>query len=277
MEGRIIRLPEKKLYLAPISDIQFGQPGCDVNKLAAHVQYGVRHHWRFVGAGDYIDFASPSNRTRLRQAALYDSSQELIENAVQDITDRLYDEALRPSNGRWLGLVQGHHYEHVDYARTCDQYLAGRLGCDFLGDAAMLFIYLADAPLPIRVFVHHGAGSAQTTGGSIPRLERMVLGHDADIYIVGHNHRKFGIPEDRLCWIHDAEDDTLKLRHQTIVIGFTGGWLKGWEQGSNFEGRPQGGYIEKHMLRPIPTGGLLITAEVVREDWGWRRDIFVSA
>lgn len=278
MEAIEVHLPESELKLAPVGDIQYGEvEGCDVDKLSAHIEFGVGHGWRFLGMGDYTDFASPGNRARLQAAGLYDDSNRLISAAALRWTDQLFDLALAPSEGQWLGLLEGHHFLNIPEIGTTDTHLAQRLGAPFLGTSAFLHVYLADFPLPVRIWCHHGyGGSVQATAGKVPHMERVMMDNEADIYLEGHIHRKFGIPLDGLKAVRYKRK--MRIVATTKILGFTGSFLRGWQQGNVSEaGFPRGSYAEQRVLRVIPTGGLLITARPVKEEWGWRLDMFVSA
>ena len=290
MEAIKIHLPEKKLKLAPIGDIQYGAQGCDVDKLKTHINYGVKRGWRFLGMGDYIDFMSPSNRARLVQADVYDSSMSLIDEAAMRVTDELYNKSLKRSTNRWLGLLEGHHFKEFGDGSSTDHYLTQLLKSSFLGSSALVHVYLGDCPEPVRIWATHGSGASVSTAGKMVHMERAGFDFNADIYLEGHIHRKFGIPLDCLEAVDaptiktvkneiradDAEN--IRIVAKTKMLAFTGSFLRGWVQGSESGGGyARGSYAEQKVMRTIPTGGLLITVEMVQEDWGWRPDIFVSA
>lgn len=277
MEAIIVRVPESELKLAPIGDIQFGAQGCDVGKLRRHMEFGVEHGWRNIGMGDYIDFASPGNRARLFSAQLFDDSKRSIDVMAAGIINDLYNTALRGSEGQWLGLLEGHHFHEYANGSTTDHALTNMLKTPFLGSSAFVHVYLADFPIPVRIWATHGHGGAiQTTAGKFPHMERVGFDFDADIYLEGHIHRKYGIPLDCLKAVPNS--GRLDIVATTKVLGFTGSFLRGWYQGGRSPaGFPRGSYAEQRVLRTIPTGGLLITAKPVKEDWGWRLDMFVSS
>src|SRR5262245_13070657 len=77
----------------------------------------------YIGMGDYIDFASPGNRARLRQAGLHDTALDVIESKALDLTYEVYETFLRNTKGRWLGLVEGHHFSQLTTGDTTDMRL----------------------------------------------------------------------------------------------------------------------------------------------------------
>lgn len=292
MEAIKIHLPEKKLKLAPIGDIQYGAQGCDLDKLKKHIVYGMKHGWRFLGMGDYIDVFSPSNRQAMMRASadMYESPKEMIDNAAMEMVDDLFNKSLKTSVGNWLGLLEGHHFAEFGDGSSTDHYLAQLLRSSFLGSSTLIHVYLADCPVPLRIWATHGSGASVSTAGKMVHMERVGFDFNADIYAEGHIHRKFGIPLDCLEAVdapakkavknairgEGAED--IRVVAKTKLLAFTGSFLRGWTQGSeSVAGYARGSYAEQKVMRTIPTGGLLITAEMIEEDWGWRPDIFVSA
>jgi hypothetical protein len=64
----------------------------------------------FIGMGDYIDFMSPSNRARFQNAGLYDTTVKSVDDKARSLVEDLWLKALKPSKGRWLGLLEGNQY-----------------------------------------------------------------------------------------------------------------------------------------------------------------------
>lgn len=252
------RLPWAAVKLMPIGDIQYSGAGgpCDLDKLERHLKWGLASGCYFVGMGDYVDFASPSNRRRLKEAGLYDTSADVIDRAAARLTDELL-EVLAPTAGRWLGLLEGHHYyEHLD-GTTTDTRLAKALRAPFLGTCSMIRLQFIEERHAARcvVWAHHGAGSGVSIGAPLTSLERIAASFDADLYLMGHQHKLVAAPKDML---YMAERST-QLRHRTKMLVGTGSWLKGYLAGSTVGGRAGGTYVERAMLAPVALGGGLIT------------------
>lgn len=255
--------------IAPIGDFQYGSTLCDVEKLERHVAYGKEHDWKWVGMGDYLDHFSPSNRRALVSArgALYDSARELLDEAVYD---RLHGiaQVLEPTRNHWLGMVAGDHTWDFEDGQNADAVLAGMLGAPFSDGALMIHVKQAGVPLPLRIFAVHGAGSSVSMTGKTLHLERLMRAFDADIYLMGHSHLKYGVPVDKHETIVKGKKKFLVTR--TKIIGITGSFMNGYEAGKK-------SYVEEKALAPVPTGGLLIEARPVLEEYGWRWDMFVTA
>jgi hypothetical protein len=134
-------MPNETVTLMPIGDAQVGVEAADLKRLKAHMEWGFHtKHAMFLGMGDYVDMASPSNRRTLKGAGLYDTVTEALNNkACNDIYDFLGVSMF--TKGSWLGLLQGHHYmENVEDNKTSDMCLAEALDAPFLGDSALVRI-----------------------------------------------------------------------------------------------------------------------------------------
>lgn len=272
-------VPPMKTVVMPIGDMHYGAAGCAVDRLQKYVEWGVGHGVWWLGMGDYLDIASPSNRYKLRNADFYDSTAAMIENAALRMTKEL-SAILAPTKGRWLGMLQGHHYaefENLDegYILSSDQILCQDLGAPFLGSCAMIDLRFGK-PVDERctIWCHHGAGSGLTLAAPLNRLERLVTYFDADIYLVGHQHKLVAAPLDRLYTYWRSGEGV--VQHRTKLLACTGGFLRGYEVGNRRRGRPQGDYTEKGMYHPTALGGILLTIQPRRTDGFFHPDIRVE-
>src|SRR3990170_916140 len=274
------RLPWEELRLMPIGDIQFdGLPNsaCDIDRLQRHLTWGVRNDVVFFGMGDYTDFASPSNRAHLKSAGLYDTTQRIIEQAADTGLERL-KEILEPTRGRWLGLLEGHHFFEFEDGTTTDMQLAKFLGAPFLGTCAMLRLTFGRQAkgkgINCVIWAHHGVGSGVTVAAPLNKLERVAAHFDADIYLMAHHHKAVSAMLDRL-YVTSKGKPALIDRTKALVA--TGSFLRGYMQGSQAgPGRPRGGYVEQRMLMPVALGGPLLTITPRHHEFYEDLDIKVS-
>ena len=238
------------------------QGASDIDRLAKHIKWALEQNAIFVGMGDFSDFLSPSNKLRLRQAGLYDTAEEVIDNAAITIEKELM-EVLRPTIGRWMGFIEGHHtYTSLD-GTTTGQRFARFLQAPYLGDSAILRITFREAApshesVSLKMFVHHGHGGATTYGGILNRLERFAARFpDVQLIMTGHHHQVIVQPMDSLDVTSKGEP---YLFHKTRMLVCTGSFMKGWMQGHKIGGRPQGLYPEQKMMPPTALGAPLIIA-----------------
>jgi len=266
-------MPTKRgetLLLMPVGDIQWAgeHKVTALDRLKRHIEWGVEHGAWFLGMGDYIDFASPSNRQRLRAAALYDTADEVIEDTSFTLMQELYEKALKPSTGRWLGLLEGHHFYTSRAWVTTDQRLAELLKTAFLGTSAFVRLRFLkglrasgrSTEAAITVWCHHGAGGGQRAGSPLNRLDQLLVHWDADIYVMGHQSKKVGAPLDRIepLWPRRSGSQPGRLIHRTKIIACTGSFMLGYKEGHRDGKTPRGSYVEQKMLAPVELGGVLI-------------------
>ena len=265
----------EEMLLAPIGDVQLGAPGCDFDRLVKHVNWMHKRGAYFLGMGEMVDLESLGNRKALRSITLYDS----VENAIEDAAARYVEQfinATKHTAGKWLGLLRGHH-EHVFLdGSTTESRICKALKAPFLGDCVMLklkFNRVANTSTSCIIWAHHGTGGGVTMAAPLNKLERVTIHFDADIYLMAHQHKKVAAPIDQLCLTARGKP---RLVHRTKIIACTGGFLKGYEQGTRRGLHPEGSYIEKHMLSPVALGGILLKIRPVHTNSGDRLDLNVE-
>ncbi len=175
----------KTFVLSPIGDIQWSGHNGPTAKdtLKRHIDRALSMDAYFVGMGDYTDFLSPSNRQKLKSAGLYETAEAVLEEKAVELMNEVFEEFLKPTVGRWLGLVEGHHlYQGPGW--TTDEKLAGLLKTQFLGTSAYIKIPVAD----LVIYVHHGVGAGSLPGVGLNKLYH-IQGtlQGADVYLMGHN------------------------------------------------------------------------------------------
>ncbi len=273
METFNVRLPWEPQIIMPINDIQYDGPGggADLKRLAAHLAWGMERNALFIGLGDFIDFNSTGDRVKLQSAELHDTATSFIDYATSEILEKQIMDVLRPTVGRWIGIVQGHHYfHHPEDNKTTDQHFADWLGCPFLGDSALGRVSFRDehsGVSAITVYVHHGAGGSGTNpAAAINKLKEQKVGYPgARLFMQGH------VPQ-LAAALTAGLDITPKgpphIIHEDTHYVVCGGWSRSFQQGSSFGGRKQGGFAEKKQYRPGVLGGPIIELTPERSSAG---------
>lgn len=268
MEGAYYTFEKKSVLIVPLGDIQWAGKSDTVaiTSLQKFVLEALARETDemevvFLGYGDYIDYKSPSNRAKYKAANLHDTAQEVDEDTAVRLSQELLNLVLRPTVGKWLGLVSGHHYSDLLSGGTSDTWLCERLKARHLGDCAN--IRLAFRPSKgsgsstVDIWVHHGAGAGQTEWAPLQRLQKMMAKDDADIFIQGHLHKECTAKTAKTYPTYDHKGE-FKQRHRIVRLVGCGGWLKGYVEGRKAAGRAQGTYVEKAMLSPVSFGAPLI-------------------
>lgn len=255
-------LPWQPTLIMPVGDIQYDGPrgAADLPRLKKFLDYGMERGAWFIGMGDFVDFLSPSNRSRLKMAGLYDTAEQVIDDAATTLEDEIL-EVLKPTKGRWIGLLQGHHYYvHLD-GTTSDTRFARALNTAFLGDCALIRLTFRGDDKQSTVFkmwVHHGHGGSGVlpTAGLNKLYHQKVRYPDVRLFLMGHVPQLGHVKTDGL---DVTNKGTPQLRHVDTCYAMTGGFSRSYQQGSHFAGRAQGGYAEKRMMPPAVLGGGVIT------------------
>ena len=260
--------------LMPVGDIQLGAQGCDEDRFKRHMEWGMKHNAYFLGMGDYVDVASPSNRHIIRTAKLYDSVQDVLTEGAARAAERFL--ALTAgSEGRWLGLLQGHHYYEFPDGTTSDTVIAAHLKAPFLGDCAFVRLHFRRGAgvTTATIWCHHGEGYGRGAGAPLTKLQTIMPFFDADIYLMGHMHKVVGAPLDQL---YMTRSDPPHLRYRTKIVAGTGSFLRGHMEGSSNGRRATGSYVEKGMLPPVSLGGVVITIKPVHTNAEDHLDMRIS-
>jgi hypothetical protein len=245
-----------EVILAPLGDIQWAgrKEHIAYSQLQEHIAEALERKAWFIGMGDYVDFASPSNRQRLKAAALYDTAEQVIDDKARALVDELYADLLKPTAGRWLGLLEGHHWTHLLTGDTTDQYLATKLRAPFLGTTAYLGLVFRTTwgARTVTVWAHHGAGGGQKVHAPVLKLENLATSWDADIMLVAHMTKRATGVLQRCYPVWTGQSPV--IRHREIHLVGCGGWLKGYAERARQGQVPRGGYVEQKMLTPVALG-----------------------
>lgn len=261
------RMKWDRQLIIPIGDIQLqaNRDAVDLDRLRADIEFGVKHGAWFIGMGDYIDQESPSNRKALVSAGFYDSIRDALDLQAEQLEDEL-KAILKPTIGRWLGLLEGHHYHVHQDGTTTDVRLAQYLKAPFMGTSAYVSLEFdpegengkrsSVGKQRINIWCHHGRAGGKLIASPINQLEHVVKGFDADIYLVGHHHKASAA---RISRIYPSFGKRVgMLRHQTSYLVACGAYLRGWVPGHQADGRAGGLYAERGMMNPLALGGVRI-------------------
>ncbi len=253
--------PAQEMILMPVGDWHAYSEGWPEQRFRDHIQWGVDRGAWFLGMGEAVDFTSTSQRQIMRN--LRDSQRRAIDEMHAEKVEKL-GAMVAGSKGRWLGMLEGHHFWEYSDGTTTDQHLCRLLGCPFLGTSTLYNIRLVRPGegngCTVAVYAHHGyGGGGRRIGTQLHRIEDALGYVEADIYLMAHLHSKANAPLDRLYRTPGGH-----LYHRTKIIARTGGFLRG------YMGKPpqpldrpaslsRGTYVEQHGLSPSALGGLVIS------------------
>lgn len=271
---RIDLKPGQPLYFIPLGDIHWDSAESDHDRLQRLIEWIERKKRggaivRWLGMGDYLDFGSPSERHKITAADLHDTTNVSVDKmhlaSLQEFVS-----VMRPIGRDGLGLLTGHH--HYIFAtqrgagawkgKSSDEWLATRLGTDYLGSGIALFRMQLPHDLHLDVLALHGGGSAQTPGGRVMKRIRFgEIAPTAHIVVSGHDNAKLVYPRSGL----DYEHGSIKR----YVVG-SGSFQRAYIEG------PEAGYAERAGLVPADLGVSIFTIQIEQRRGVWRTDYHCS-
>lgn len=232
-----------------------------------------------------VDRESPSNRAALSSIGFYDSVEDALDLvAERDLAD--LQEILEPTKGRWLGLLEGHHFHDFNDGTTSDTRLAQFLGAPFLGTSAYVGMHFISSPADaldrsgkktgrkthnhsarIALWCHHGRGGGQLLSTPLNKLEHVVKAFDADMYLMGHHHKVLTgwMPHISPQW---GTKGLRGIKNRDRLLATTGSFLRGYMVGNKRGGRARGSYVEQGMMTPVTLGSLVIKLRPVYQEHG---------
>jgi hypothetical protein len=274
----------KEIQLIPLGDIHYG---CSTHAAEEFDEFcawaATQRDTYYLGMGDYFDMLSGSERAVFASSSLHDTTRWTIEEWWEDLVHEFI--AKTPfMHGRVIGLMEGNHFANMSCGFTTTQLMVQEynkhlrdtpgIRCEYLGVNSMIRIQLkygGTHRCSVDVFAHHGRGAARTSGGSINTVEQMAAVADANIYLMGHDHKKMSIPDCKLRPVVDAKNRTLMIKDRPILYVRTGSFLKGYEP-------DRANYIVSRGYRPLQLGVVRIHIKLRRNSMdGWEPELEATA
>jgi hypothetical protein len=214
--------------------------------------------------GDYDDLASYSERKALLHACLHESTQMSLDELYVSRTNNLLKEISFMKN-KIVGMVEGNHHGILQSGMTTTQMMCDKLQCKYLGVSSFIRLVFVHGSKTycIDIWCHHGRGASRMVGGSLNTVEQMAGIADADIYLMGHDHRKSVALKTRL----ELADD--KLRQKKVLLARTGSFLRGYVP-------DQPSYVAKGQMTPCDLGVIKIELTPRRNKKNGEDDYYVD-
>lgn len=259
-----ISLPKNKsLFLIGFGDVHFNCDEADQKHFEETLAFAAAkkkagHLVRLLTFGDLADSMSTSERAATRD--LHDFTLDRFDEWAARIAETLYEKALKPFKGDFLGLIEGHHYmvfqgnKYPKYhGATNTKYLADLLDCEYFGTCGYLTLDFGEG-VKWEIVGHHGRGAGQTRSARI--LKRKRFGEafpNANAVMVGHDHDLFIEPEQG---VGVGENGMFEITKYYVA---TGSYLRGY-----ILGKERGTYVEAGMMRPSQLGS--VAFELKKQD-----------
>ncbi len=223
----------KPFNLVFFGDLHWDSPMFARDKWKEFLSYakGLKNAW-FFGMGDYLDSTSTSERACLADCEFHDTTTDDLRKISEDKVKHLAKE-LAFMKGRLIGLVNGNHYFAFQDGTNTDMRLCGLLDCKYLGVSTFTRLTLDcfGRKTTLDIWAHHGAGGSRLPGGSLNRVEQMRETAEADVYIMGHDHKRGVWPASPRFHLapNSKGDMRLKTRQQWLIR--SGSFLNSYESG----------------------------------------------
>jgi len=244
---------DEPIYLFPFGDIHRSSKNCHEKRWLEFLEWAKsKPRSYFLGMGDYDDLASASERILLGNPHLHNDTKDTIQGLYEINTKRFHKE-IEFMGDRLIGLIEGNHYGVFESGITTTQYLSQMMNTKYLGVSSFIRLRFHKKKHPMQyasldIWAHHGRGAATMVGGSLNRVEKMLNAADADIYLMGHDHKKSCgyVPTLQL-----TGGKNLKLRNKKKLIARTGSFLMAYVPEKK-------SYIADAAMNPVDLGVLKI-------------------
>jgi hypothetical protein len=245
----------KPFELIPLGDIHRESPlfyDVEWYRTLAWIEKKIKDKGKDVailGMGDYLDYVSSSERQIVRASQLHDTTITSMDRDSRQQVKLLYEE-LKFLKGHFIGMLGGNHYWTYSDGSTSDNELTKLLETRFLGVKSFIrvgFTQRARATT-VDIVAHHGVTAPRTTAASMAAVVRMAEGAEADVFLQGHDHKRFIFPGQTKLKL---EGTLPHLRDRTMWFGRTGSFMRGMIPG-------EASYITDRDLPPTQLGAIRI-------------------
>ena len=218
----------KPVVIRPFGDVHRDSPNCDVDRWREWLKYCEKTDTPqtfYIGMGDYLDFASEGERTKLKSDKIHGSTIDRFERAIKrDVADLASE--LSFMSGRLLGLIGGNHEWDFEDGTNATQLLGKHLGCKYLGWLAYVRLSLTNKTTAdnqrkgsLDLFVSHGRASGKLAGSPINSVDDMRrICNSADFYGMGHDHQKMVKEETSLHFPTSKCSDLIMTQRQQYLF-----------------------------------------------------------
>jgi hypothetical protein len=176
---------------------------------------------------------------------------DMLRDPVKAETDR-FASIFRPVSSRCLASVSGNHEHSIQKYSERDVYneVWEKVGLPQerrLGQAGFLrlrFVSGEKVLWRVTVFMHHGTAGGNTKSSIMRQLESLPKAYNADIYCMGHSHKKVASSDQRV----SMDDTTGRVSINKVYYSAAGSYMLGAVTDAD------GHYSERRLLYPQDAG-----------------------
>lgn len=272
-----VTLPKgiKDFYIIPFGCVHYGCSLHAKEEFDKFCQWACENlsNTYFIGMGDYFDMISGSERRAMLGGQLHETTVQALEAYWEDLCEDFVNKTAF-AWGRLWGLVEGNHYGELSGGITTTQFTCQKYNhhlqdtpghrVKYLGASSLIRVRVkmsGSLRYHFDIFAHHGRGAARTIGGSFNTVEQMARVADANIYLMGHDHRKGSVPDCKLQLITNNKEGKVYVGDRPILYVRTGSFLKGYIE-------DQSSYVVPRAYRPLQLGVVKILVKSKRNERG---------
>lgn len=240
----------------PLGDVHFGSVNCDVqafDDVVAEIRENPNALW--VGMGDMVESIAPNDK-RWHAGGV---DEKVVNLASQDRIGDVYveklawklrgiaDKCICYGDGNHEAAFNKHYYTNLS-VRVLEEIGRPDAYTEWACLTRLSFEGKQGDRHTVRLFSSHGWQGGRMDGAKVNEVRRLMAYVDADIYLQGHSHSKFVVPQTRL----DANQSWTKLVAKKVYVAHTGSFLRTLQHGSV-------GYAERAGYPPTTLGTVKFT------------------
>ena len=228
---------DDKLRLRGLSDAHIGARAAEEKRLKKDIDTILSEKDSYVILlGDQVEAIVRQDLVRFN----IKSVREDLVDEVDSLLNAQLREAIKTfkplaDEGRIIGALMGNHELQVKKRFSFDLHseLCERLHIKNLGYSCMIRIQTKKGKKAttraLNVYCHHGhGGTGRKSGASINRMEDLAGEWDADIFLMGHNHKRHTSKQPLLGM---TSNGIPRLVEKSQVFIRTGGYYKTYQEG----------------------------------------------
>ena len=256
----ILEKQSQEITLRPFGDVHRDTAACDVGKWRSFLKATKDHdqeHTLYLGLGDYCDFAALKEQKKLKTVGLHQQTMDTIEEYVYK-NNRKFSQEIKHMRGNLLGFIEGNHSWVFENGITATEDLANRMGTEYLGWLTFftLKIKFRNTILNYYIVACHGKSGGKLRGASVNQVAELTrIFPTANLYIMGHNHDKFVIPDHPILLPAQKRDGTVLLKEKEPYLMRSGSFQKSYEPETP-------SYPVGRLMRPAGLGAPYVTIQV---------------
>lgn len=248
------------IEIHPFGDIHWDTNECDHEKFNSDIKEMKRSKIPlYLGMGDYLDYMAWGDRKKAQGAGFHSTTmQKLGKVGRKDITD--FKDKISFMRGNLIGFIGGNHDWTFEDGRSGSEVLAEKMDAPFLGWISYIKLQLVSHGncSNVDIVACHGKSGGKLAGTSINQVEDLIkVFPAADIYIMGHDHKRGGWPISRLFASSNARNNSISLKEKTQWLCRSGSYMRGYEVGT-------GGFVSQKTMPPTSLGKITIKIQCRR-------------